>query len=725
MKKLLLISLAFLLFTPLIRVGAEGEGSMVVISPNESGLIYELGDTITIEWEQENMNWVNIRIKGEQCSGNLVVDYNPITAESGTYEWTIPDDFYCLGEDVYFSLTGYNDSDGYIDYTSNAFQIISTEEKVSKFNYDFESVVDTTLNGGETDVHLGNIVFKSYYTGYTNLTSITLDDFDINFTVMGRQSLSGNVSLVDTDTGQELCSVNPYHNFIGAGSSPDISMNRANCEANLTILGGQTKTFKVMGDIGYPQFWVQDQSGNAWVKIILFADKLNFSGTEPSKITPWEVTSPTDPIYILANIDNDTDEVDYPGFDISLDKASYSTDDRAYFTLSSIINTGGVYRVDLYGQKNVVGGDVEQFLLKSDIPVSYYNPSTLTFSLSEFEADDDQGYEYSLLVCSSENGCVEGYTNAGAINIEQSDDDDEDSDEPEEDDQTECIGGTNDDQTECIGDDSDDDNDNNNDNHNNDIDDDDLNVDNRNQNRRQINTQLTNRMRGRILLQVENHGEAWYVRPDNGRRIYMKDGAAAYGMMRDLGLGISNADLEKIPVGVEGRFECLDSDGDGLCNKLEEGLGTDPNDDDSDDDGYKDGTEVKSGYNPKGLGNMIHNNTLVNSLKGKIVLQVESRGEAWYINPDDGKRYYMTDGPAAYQIMRFLSLGITNADLAGLEMADETLSDLMKQGELSCNSSQDCVDYGVGCSVNYEPMCIGSPISYKNSCICGKPGLDY
>ena len=53
---------------------------------------------------------------------------------------------------------------------------------------------------------------------------------------------------------------------------------------------------------------------------------------------------------------------------------------------------------------------------------------------------------------------------------------------------------------------------------------------------------------------------------------------------------------------------------------------------------------------------------------GQILLQVESRGEAWYINPDDGKRYYMKDGPAAYQIMRFLSLGISNTDLSQIDI---------------------------------------------------------
>ncbi len=187
------------------------------------------------------------------------------------------------------------------------------------------------------------------------------------------------------------------------------------------------------------------------------------------------------------------------------------------------------------------------------------------------------------------------------------------------------------------------------------------------QTKARVNARLTNRLKGKILLQVENHGEAWYVRPDNGRRMYMKDGETAYGMMRNLGLGISNADLAKIPVGLEKRFECGDSDGDGLCDKMEEGLGTDPYDTDSDDDGYDDATEVTSNFNPLGQGGLSIDNNLVNRIRGRIVLQVQSHGEAWYINPDDGKRYYMTDGDAAYQIMRFLSLGITNSDLEQIE----------------------------------------------------------
>ena len=119
-------------------------------------------------------------------------------------------------------------------------------------------------------------------------------------------------------------------------------------------------------------------------------------------------------------------------------------------------------------------------------------------------------------------------------------------------------------------------------------------------------TAFANRLKGYILLQVESYGEAWYLNPTDSKRYYMKDGPVAYNMMRKFGLGITNSDLAKLQAG---------------------------------------------------------NLTLVNRLKGRIVLQVENHGEAYYINPKDGKTHYMADGAAAYQIMRNLSLGITNSDL--------------------------------------------------------------
>lgn len=48
----------------------------------------------------------------------------------------------------------------------------------------------------------------------------------------------------------------------------------------------------------------------------------------------------------------------------------------------------------------------------------------------------------------------------------------------------------------------------------------------------------------------------------------------------------------------------VDSDEDGLTNMEEKQYGTDPTNPDTDGDGYKDGEEVKAGYNPKGEGKL-------------------------------------------------------------------------------------------------------------------------
>ena len=60
---------------------------------------------------------------------------------------------------------------------------------------------------------------------------------------------------------------------------------------------------------------------------------------------------------------------------------------------------------------------------------------------------------------------------------------------------------------------------------------------------------LVYRLKGKILLQVESKGEAWYINPDNLNRYYLGRPADAFRIMRELGLGITNSDLSKIPEG--------------------------------------------------------------------------------------------------------------------------------------------------------------------------------
>ncbi len=186
---------------------------------------------------------------------------------------------------------------------------------------------------------------------------------------------------------------------------------------------------------------------------------------------------------------------------------------------------------------------------------------------------------------------------------------------------------------------------------------------------------VAERSAGRILLQVESHGEAWYVNPDNLRRYYLGRPEDAFRIMREQGVGITNNDLNKIPIGLSDN-PGEDSDGDGLSDSLEEAVGTDKNKKDSDNDSYSDKSEVENNYNPLGTGKLLIDNnfSLLNS--GKIFLQVESHGEAWYINPEDNHRYFLGRPLDAFNIMRNFGLGITNTDLEKIvSLSPESVSD--------------------------------------------------
>jgi exopolysaccharide biosynthesis protein len=140
-----------------------------------------------------------------------------------------------------------------------------------------------------------------------------------------------------------------------------------------------------------------------------------------------------------------------------------------------------------------------------------------------------------------------------------------------------------------------------------------------------------NRLSGRILLDVQRHGEAWYVYPEDNKRYYLGRAEDAFSIMRGLGLGITNANLARITAG-DGQPQVA-----GLKVEENKEATTTPEEIDS---------------------------TLAQRLSGRIVLQAEENGEAWYINPADNKRYYLGKPEDAYQIMRELSLGITVKDLA-------------------------------------------------------------
>ncbi len=113
---------------------------------------------------------------------------------------------------------------------------------------------------------------------------------------------------------------------------------------------------------------------------------------------------------------------------------------------------------------------------------------------------------------------------------------------------------------------------------------------------------------GYIFLAVEKNGEAYYYYPVNQKAYYLGRPADAFNIMRNLGLGAKH--------------------------------------------------------------DFIHNTTYFSGhVVGRILLDVESHGEAYYIYPKDRKKYYLGRPDDAFAIMRNLGLGISNANLGLLSIA--------------------------------------------------------
>ncbi len=177
------------------------------------------------------------------------------------------------------------------------------------------------------------------------------------------------------------------------------------------------------------------------------------------------------------------------------------------------------------------------------------------------------------------------------------------------------------------------------------------------------NGKMYSRLKGRIILKVEDKGSAYWVNPNTNSVHSLGKPDDAFRVMREQGVGITNANLEKIPIGIIA-VSGIASDGDGLSDMFEDAIGTDKNNPDTDGDGFNDKQEIEGNYSPnKGQGARSNTDSnFAEKQNGRIFLQVESKGEAWYINPNDGKRYFLGRPTDAFNAMRTFGLGISNAD---------------------------------------------------------------
>lgn len=119
---------------------------------------------------------------------------------------------------------------------------------------------------------------------------------------------------------------------------------------------------------------------------------------------------------------------------------------------------------------------------------------------------------------------------------------------------------------------------------------------------------LANRLSGRILLQVEESGQAWYVDPVTKKRAYLGRPNDAFKIMQEFGLGVGEDTFIFFGIRAPER------------------------------------------------------------LAGRIILRVQSHGQAYYINPQDLRMHYLGKPADAFQVMSNLGLGITNDNLAKIDI---------------------------------------------------------
>ncbi len=142
------------------------------------------------------------------------------------------------------------------------------------------------------------------------------------------------------------------------------------------------------------------------------------------------------------------------------------------------------------------------------------------------------------------------------------------------------------------------------------------------------NDSLYERTKGKIILKVEENGEAYYVHPSKKEMYFLSRPSDAFRVLREQGIGITNNDLARIEIGFDIN---LSDDGGAVSNE---------------------------------------DLNFARKHVGKIFLQVEEDGEAWYINYVDAKRYFLGKPTNVFNVMKMLGMGVSNGDFKKMKEND-------------------------------------------------------
>lgn len=133
--------------------------------------------------------------------------------------------------------------------------------------------------------------------------------------------------------------------------------------------------------------------------------------------------------------------------------------------------------------------------------------------------------------------------------------------------------------------------------------------------------EIKTRYSGSVIIE-DNHftPSYWYVEPESQTRYLLNDGKSVSQLLKNLGLGIANKDLAKIPTSTE---------------------------------------SLNVDYE------------LTHNMRGKFLLQVEENGEAWYVNPLDNLRYSIANGKEGLKTLQKLGIEVDDVKMRAIPITKE------------------------------------------------------
>jgi len=145
--------------------------------------------------------------------------------------------------------------------------------------------------------------------------------------------------------------------------------------------------------------------------------------------------------------------------------------------------------------------------------------------------------------------------------------------------------------------------------------------------RRISDSSFYRRHKGLFLIKPEDRGKLFYLDPQEPVLYHLTNKQAAEDLVQDQAHGVSDITLTLIEAATTSR----------------QGL---------------------SGYTQKQKAEL--SREIATRLSGQILLQAEGRGELWYVNPADLRRYYLGKPENSFSRVRVMAVGIANSDFAKL-----------------------------------------------------------